>query len=162
MNPERILVEVVTHPIDPAALSAFVGTPGSGGVVTFSGNVRNEHQGRGVVSIEYSAVPELARAKLADLAAEVLRDPEIHRVAAVHRTGLLRVGEASVVVAASAAHREAAFRAARALIDRIKQVVPVWKNERFDDGTTEWAPGFSVPEADRSPGVTPEGATECS
>ena len=162
MHPERFHVALVTDPIDAGALADLVGTPASGGVVAFSGNVRNEHEGRGVTAIDYSAASGLALAQLEAVCREILEDPEIHRVAAVHRTGHLVVGEASVVVAASAAHRRAAFRGAQRLIDRIKEVVPVWKHEHFDDGTSGWAPGFTVAEADRSPGPAREGAGECS
>jgi molybdopterin synthase catalytic subunit len=149
---ERFLVRVTADPLDEAELARFVGTPASGAVVTFAGVVRNHHEGRAVERIEYAAVEKLATAKLADLAREALEDADVDRVAAAHRTGLLEVGEASVIVGASAAHRAAAFRAARHLIDRIKEVLPVWKHEHFADGTRAWAAGFSVPEADRASG----------
>lgn len=147
---DRHLVRIGPGPLDERELVRFVTTPASGGVVAFSGVVRDHHEGRAVERIEYSAVEGLATAKLADLASEVLEDPAVHRVALVHRTGLLEVGEASVIVAASAAHRAEAFAAARRLIDRIKEVLPVWKREHYADGTREWAPGFEVPEADRA------------
>jgi molybdopterin synthase catalytic subunit len=150
---ERALVHVGAEPLDARELERFVTTPSSGGIVLFSGVVRDHHEGRAVLRIEYDAAIALAERKLADLAAEALADPAVHRVAAVHRVGLLEVGEASVIVAASAAHREDAFRAARRLIDRIKESVPVWKREHFADGAMEWSPGFAVPEADRSPGA---------
>ena len=158
MEESRALVRIGTVPLDEAELADFVRTPESGGVTVFSGIVRNHHEGRDVMRIEYTGVPGLAEAKLREIAEETLADETIHRVAAVHRLGLLEVGEASVIVAASAAHREDAFRAARLLIDRIKEALPVWKREHFEDGTREWAPGFSVPESDRSPGPAPEGA----
>ena len=130
-------------------LAAFVTTPVAGGVVVFSGVVRNHHEGKAVERIEYSAVEPLALAMLEKLAAEVLADPEVERVAASHRVGLLEVGEASVMVAASSAHRDLAFRAARRLIDRIKEVLPVWKYEHFADGTREWVAGFEIAEGDQ-------------
>ena len=148
-----MLVRIDTAPLSPSELESFVTTPASGGVVSFSGVVRNHHEGRAVLRIEYEAVASLAAAKLMEIAAEVLEDPAIHRVAAMHRTGLLEVGEASVIVAASASHRDEAFRAARRLIDRIKQALPIWKREHFADGTSAWAEGFTVPDADRSPGA---------
>ncbi len=150
---DRILARLGDAPIDERELREFVATPASGGVVLFSGVVRDHHAGRVVVSIEYSAARPLADAQLAALAEEVLRgESALHRVAAVHRLGRLRVGEASVVVAASAAHRDAAFRGARRLIDRIKEVLPVWKLEHFAGGGAEWAPGFTVAAADRARG----------
>jgi len=147
---ERSLVRVTMEPLDERELTAFVTTPASGGIVLFSGVVRNEHEGREVTAITYSAVEDLARAQLARVAGEALEDPDVHRVAAFHRTGELALGEASVMVAASAAHRDTAFRAARRLIDRIKEVVPVWKHEHFADGTSAWVPGFTVAPADRT------------
>jgi molybdopterin synthase catalytic subunit len=153
MPSERILVRIDTAPLRSAELERFVATPASGGVVVFAGVVRDHHDGRAVRRIEYAAVAPLAEARLAEVAAEALRDPEIQRVAAVHRVGVLEVGEASVIVAASAAHREDAFRAARFLIDRIKETLPVWKREHFADGTAEWAEGFTIPAADRSTGA---------
>jgi molybdopterin synthase catalytic subunit len=161
MEQVRSLVRVTAEPLDERELTAFVTTPASGGVVLFSGVVRNEHEGRAVTGIAYSAAEGLAEAQLARVAAETLADPDVHRVAAFHRTGELAVGEASVMVAASAAHRDAAFRAARRLIDRIKEVVPVWKHEHFADGTSAWAPGFTVSPADHAPSRSPEG-TSCS
>lgn len=150
---ERSRIVVTPAPLDERELTAFVTTPASGGVVLFSGVVRRDKGEREVVGIEYATAEELAYVKLTEVAAEALRDPEVHRVAISHRIGDLSVGEVSVMVAASAAHRDAAFRAARLLIDRVKEVVPVWKNERFADGTSQWAPGFTVAEADRVSGT---------
>ena len=152
----RILAELMTEPLSEAELTAFVTTPASGGVVVFSGVVRNLHEGRDVLRIEYVAVESLARAKLEEIAREALEDPGAHRVALIHRIGLLEVGESSVMVAASAAHRDQAFAAARRLIDRIKEILPVWKHEHFADGSVEWAPGFSIAEADRRAGARAE------
>jgi molybdopterin synthase catalytic subunit len=141
---DRIRTGLTEAPLREADLVAFVATPASGGVVVFSGVVRNRHQGRGVLRIDYSAAKGLAEEQLARIAREVLEATAVHRVAAMHRVGRVEVGEASVIVAASAEHRAEAFEAARRLIDRIKEVLPVWKKEHFDDGTAEWAPGFAV------------------
>jgi molybdopterin synthase catalytic subunit len=148
------LARIIDAPIDEKELTRFVSTPASGGIVVFAGIVRNQHEGRAVTSLEYHAARPLADSKLAAICLEVLQDMSIHRVAAVHRTGHLAIGEASVVVAASAAHREDAFRGARRLIDRIKEALPVWKKEHFEDGGAEWAPGFTIGSADRTPGFT--------
>ena len=145
----RTLCRVTVEPLREAELLEFVSTPASGGVVLFAGNVRNHHEGRDVLRIDYSAVEALAVQKLRDLTDETLDRFDVHHVAALHRTGRVGVGEASVLVAASASHREEAFAAARHLIDRIKQVLPVWKHEHFADGAIEWAPGSTVPEDDR-------------
>ncbi len=148
---DRILVRVGPGRLDAGEVERFVATPASGGVTVFLGVVRNRHEGRDVVRIEYEAALPLAAATLESLAHDALRDPGVHRVAAVHRVGVVEVGEASVIVAASAAHREESFRAARFLIDRIKEILPVWKREHLADGTAEWAPGFAVRPRDRAP-----------
>ena len=158
----RHLVRIGSEPLDVAELARFVTTPASGGIVTFSGVVRDHHDGRPVQRIEYSAAQRLAAAKLADLATEALADPAIHRVAAVHRTGLLEVGEASVIVAAAAAHRAEAFACAHRLIDRIKEVLPVWKLEHHADGSREWAAGFQVAEEDRTAAPAPASSAPAS
>ncbi|MAF27548.1 MAG: molybdopterin converting factor [Gemmatimonadetes bacterium] len=142
-------------PLHEAELLRFVETPASGGVVLFSGVVRNLHEGRAVHSIDYSAAEELASVKLAAICAEVLEAEDVHRVAAVHRLGLLQVGEPSILVAASSAHRDTAFRAARQLIDRVKEVLPVWKREHFDDGETKWSAGTRVPTSVRTGEASP-------
>jgi molybdopterin synthase catalytic subunit len=106
-------------------------------VVSFTGLVRDHDGGRGVTELEYSAHPT-AEASLRTVVEAVAADLPVHGLAAVHRTGVLRVGEVAVVVAASAAHRDQAFAAARRLIDDLKAAVPVWKRQVFDDGTQEW------------------------
>ena len=99
---------------------------------------RCDHDGgRGVTELEYSAHPD-AEAALRRVAEQVAADLPVHGLAAVHRTGLLQVGDVAVVVAASAAHRGQAFEAARRLIDDLKATVPVWKRQVFADGTDEW------------------------
>jgi molybdopterin synthase catalytic subunit len=147
---ERILTGVTRTRIDERELAAFVAAREAGAVVVFSGVVRNHHEGRKVLRVEYVGVEQLAAAKLGEIAADTLDDQDVHRVAAVHRLGMLEVGEASVVVCASASHRDSAFRAARRLIDRIKELLPVWKHEHFEDGTAAWAPGFAIVERESS------------
>jgi molybdopterin synthase catalytic subunit len=111
--------------------------PRAGGVVSFTGVVRDHDGGRDVRELEYSAHPD-AEAALRAVAEAVARDLPVHGLAAVHRTGLLQVGDVAVVVAASAAHRGQAFEAARRLIDDLKASVPVWKRQVFADGEQEW------------------------
>ena len=147
---DRFLVRLGPEPLDAREAERFVAVPSAGGLVVFTGVVRNRHGGREVLGLDYEALEPLARTKLAELAREALRDPGVQRVAAFHRTGSLAVGEASVVVAASAVHREEAFRAARLLIDRIKEVLPVWKRERFADGSGAWVAGSAIRESDRA------------
>lgn len=124
-------------PLDVAEVLAAVEDPGAGGVVSFTGMVRDEDGGKGVTELEYEAHPGAEQA-LRRVAERVAADVPVLGLAAVHRTGLLRVGELAVVVAASAAHRGEAFEGARRLIDDLKREVPVWKRQVFDDGTDEW------------------------
>lgn len=124
-------------PLDVAEVLAAVEDPGAGGIVAFQGNVRDNDGGKGVLELEYVAHPQ-AEAALRAVAEAVAADLPVRGLAAVHRTGVLAVGDVAVVVAASAAHRDQAFEAARRLIDDLKATVPVWKRQVFDDGTHEW------------------------
>jgi molybdopterin synthase catalytic subunit len=112
--------------------------PATGAVTTFVGVVRCETGGRQVLYLEYEAYPEMAEKTLEQVGREVQeRWLEIQRVAIVHRTGRLLVGQRAVVIALSAAHRRQVFDALRYAIDRIKEIVPVWKKEVWADGG-EW------------------------
>jgi molybdopterin synthase catalytic subunit len=124
-------------PLDVAEVLAAVEDPRAGGVVSFTGVVRDHDGGRAVSELEYSAHPD-AEAALRRVAEAVADELPVHALAAVHRTGLLSVGDVAVVVAASAAHRDQAFDAARRLIDDLKASVPVWKRQVFADGDEEW------------------------
>lgn len=124
-------------PLDVAELLAAVQDPAAGGVVSFTGLVRDHDGGRAVCELEYVAHPH-ALAALRAVAEAVAADLPVHGLAAVHRTGLLAVGDVAVVVAASAAHRGQAFEAARRLIDDLKATVPVWKRQVFAHGGQEW------------------------
>ena len=135
-SPVRLLALRDT-PLDVAEVLAAVDDPAAGGVVSFTGLVRDHDGGRGVRELEYVAHPDAVQA-LRAVAEAVAADLPVHGLAAVHRTGLLAVGDVAVVVAASAAHRGQAFEAARRLIDDLKASVPVWKRQVFDDGEQEW------------------------
>lgn len=126
---------VVERPLSPNDAAAAVEDPGAGGVVIFSGVVRNETGGRRVKFLEYEAHAPMAEAKLREIGAALRRRwPGVKRVAMLHRVGRLEIGESSVVIAVSAAHRGDAFEACRYAIDTLKQTVPIWKKEHFEDG----------------------------
>ncbi len=108
--------------------------PGAGGVATFLGVVRDQNEGRAVTLLEYEAYGAMAEAELGRILEEIVREIPGARVAATHRVGPLRVGEAAVACAASAPHRGEAFKACRELIDRIKGRLPIWKREHGPDG----------------------------
>jgi molybdopterin synthase catalytic subunit len=126
---------VVDHPLAPDAIAADVDDPGAGGVVIFSGVVRNQTDGRPVKSLEYEAHAPMAEAKMREIGADIrARWSGVRRVAILHRIGRLEIGESSVLIAVSAAHRGEAFEACRYAIDTLKRTVPVWKKEHFEDG----------------------------
>ena len=135
---------LVTHePLDRDALRALVRTDASGAVVLFEGVVRNHHEGRGVARLEYEAYASMAERQLEATSREVLAEfagREVQRIAAHHRIGMLEIGEVSLLVAVSAAHRRDAFEAALRAVDRIKETVPVWKREHGLDGSV-WQEG---------------------
>ena len=115
-----------------------IADPAAGGEVLFIGTVRNTDADKGVIGLAYSAHPS-AEAELRRAAeAIVAKFPDVIGVAAVHRVGDLAVGDLAVVVGVSCAHRAEAFHACHALIDDLKATVPVWKHQRFTDGTDEW------------------------
>jgi molybdopterin synthase catalytic subunit len=124
-------------PIDAAEVLAAVDDAGAGGVVSFTGLVRDSDGGRAVTSLEYVAHPD-AEAGLRRVAEAVAKELPVRAVAALHRTGVLAIGDVAVVVAASAPHRGEAFEAARRLIDDLKATVPIWKRQVFADGEEEW------------------------
>jgi molybdopterin synthase catalytic subunit len=132
------LVLVTPDPIDVGAVCASVADPRSGATVVFLGTVRDHAPGReGVTHLEYEAYREVVESKIAEIVAEARGRWPIPGVAAVHRVGTLEVGEASVAVAASSAHRADAFAAARFLIDELKARAPIWKKEHWPGGA-EW------------------------
>jgi molybdopterin synthase catalytic subunit len=132
--PRTALVE---EPLDVAATVAAVGGADCGAVVLFLGTVRDHHQGRTVSRLTYSAYLPLAVTRLAAIAAE-LEAEHGARLAVSHRLGELLPGEASVVIAAAAPHRAAAYTASRACLERLKREVPIWKRELYADGTARW------------------------
>lgn len=140
-------VALSADPIDPLRLSELVAEPRIGSVVTFAGVVRDNNLGRQVRHLEYEAYPEMAEAKLQQVVTEARqRWPAIRGVAVTHRTGHLEIGETAVLVAVGAPHRgDGAFEAARYIIDRTKEVVPIWKKEVWTDGEA-WLEGDYHPQ----------------
>jgi molybdopterin synthase catalytic subunit len=126
---------VVERPLSPDEIAAQVDDPGAGGIVIFSGVVRDQTDGRPVKFLEYEAHAAMAESKLREIGAAIRgRWPGVKRVAMLHRIGRLEIGESSVLIAVSAAHRGDAFEACRYAIDTLKRTVPVWKKEHFEDG----------------------------
>ncbi|GMU08241.1 molybdenum cofactor biosynthesis protein [Corallococcus caeni] len=128
------LFRVVDRPLQLSEVVDAVASEGAGGLVTFSGAVRNQTKGRRVLRLEYEAYAPMAEAKLAEIGDEVARAWPGTRLAIVHRVGTLAPGELAVVIAAASAHRKEAFRGCEHAIERLKQDVPIWKKEFFEDG----------------------------
>ena len=138
------LLLLVRDPIDPAALIGHVREPEDGAVVTFDGCVRNHSHGRRTLFLDYEAYEPMALGKIREIAEQIHEKFAIHRVAIAHRLGRLEIGETSVFIAISSAHRPAAFEACRFAIDTLKRTVPIWKKEYFEDGAV-WADGEIPP-----------------
>ncbi|MGC4192130.1 MAG: molybdenum cofactor biosynthesis protein MoaE [Thermomicrobiales bacterium] len=130
------LFTVTTDAIDPRTVEALVAGPDAGAICTFTGTVRDNARGQDVTALDYEAYIPAAEKMLSHIGLEILdRWPGV-RTAITHRTGLLQPGEASVVIACASAHRAEAFAAAEYAIDRIKEIVPIWKKEFYDDGSS--------------------------
>ena len=132
------MVSLVTSPIDSQAVLAQVVSPQAGAVVLFLGTTREWTGERRTLWLEYECYGEMAQRKLEELEAEARRRWPVVECAIVHRLGRVDLGEASVAVAVSCPHRRAAFEAGQWLIDTLKEVVPIWKQEHWEDGTAEW------------------------
>ena len=124
-------ISITDQPIDYAAITEQVRSNECGAVVLFMGTVREMTAGKQTVALDYEAYPEMADQMMQQLI-------DVHGIAIEHRVGHLTLGEISVAIAVSSAHRGEAFEAGRFLIDRLKEIVPIWKKENWSDGTTEW------------------------
>jgi len=140
------VLALTAGPIDRDSVAESVAHRGSGAVVVFEGVVRDHNRGRSVAFLEYEAYDEMAVPVMQRIASEITRSWPGTRVAMVHRTGRVEVGEAGVVVAASSAHRAEAFAACRYAIDILKAEVPIWKKEVYLGGE-EWVSEHSVDES---------------
>jgi MoaE-MoaD fusion protein len=131
-------VRVTEAPLSVGRLAEMVGAPGAGAIVTFQGTTRD------VERLEYEAYREMAEERMSRIVAEAIQRHGLEAAAAEHRIGTVPLGEASVLVAASAAHREEAFVAAREIIDRIKSEAPIWKKE-VEGADERWVDGRRPP-----------------
>ena len=132
--------QLVREPIQPRELVESLKAPEDGALVVFDGFVRNNFRGKQTLYLEYEAYEPMAYAKMREIGAQIREKFQVHRVAIVHRLGRLEIGETSVWIAVSSAHRAAAFDACRYAIDTLKRSVPIWKKEYFAGGAV-WAEG---------------------
>jgi len=130
-------VDLRETPLDVAEVVSVLDDDASGGLTLFVGRVRDHDSGKGVVGLDYTAHPT-ALDRLRDVCDRVAAEYDVHGLAAVHRVGSLDIGDVAVIVATTSSHRGDAFAASRALIDTLKAEVPIWKHQRFGDGTEEW------------------------
>ncbi len=141
-------IVLTNEPIDYTALTEQVRSHEAGAVVLFLGTVREMTSGRRTLALDYDAFPAMAESTMREILAEAESRWPIVAAAIVHRLGHLDLGEISIALAVSCGHRAQAFEAGRYLIDELKQRVPIWKKENWDDGTTEWVhPGAEGPSA---------------
>jgi molybdopterin synthase catalytic subunit len=132
------MIALTQDPIDHHSLTERVRRPGCGAVVTFLGTVRDLTGDKITVALDYEAYPAMAEKKLAEIEQDARQRWPIGDIVLVHRLGHLTVGEISVAVAVSCPHRADAFDACRHAIDRLKELVPLWKKENWADGSSEW------------------------
>ena len=135
------MVQLVTDPIDYGTLTEQVRRADCGAVVTFLGTVRELTEGRRTVALDYEAYAEMAEKKMIEIEQETRSRWPIGAIEIVHRLGRLELAEVSVAVAVSCPHRAQAFEACRHAIDRLKELVPIWKKENWADGSSEWVGG---------------------
>jgi molybdopterin synthase catalytic subunit len=144
-----MMFAIQQEPLDSAPLVNAVRRDDAGAVALFYGVVRNENLGRAVQYLEYDAYPEMAIKKMREVADEVRAKFPIAEIGVLHRIGRLEIGETSLLVAVSSGHRKEAFDACHYAVDRIKQIVPIWKKEVWSDGS-EWIEGHQPQAKERS------------
>jgi MoaE-MoaD fusion protein len=132
--PKRFIV--TDQPLVTERIEQLVQSPAAGGTALFVGTVRDRARGQGVLELEYEAYAPAAEKMLERIGDEIAERWTVEHVAIAHRTGLLQIGEASVIIGVSSAHRAEAFEACRYAIERIKEIVPIWKKEFYEGGST--------------------------
>jgi len=135
-----MLIRITADPLDPQPFIEHVRRNESGAVAVFLGVVRNNNLGRRVLRLEYDAYPQMAEKKLRQVAEDAMSRWPITDIAIAHRTGRLEIGETSLLVVVSSPHRHEAFEACQHAVNRIKEIVPIWKKEVWEGGET-WIEG---------------------
>ncbi len=151
----RLIVELTRKPIDRDRILRAIESDAAGAIAAFVGTVRDHHSGRSVRELAYEAYESMALRLMTAIADEMTRKWPLSGVALVHRLGNVPIGEASVLVAVSSAHRAHAFEACRHGIERIKADVPIWKRESYVDGTSTWV-GTEPAAASLRPSAAPK------
>ena len=128
------MIELTQSPLDPEAVSSKVRKDTNGAVVTFLGTTRDNFQGKRVLSLEYEAFDEMALSKMEEIRVELQAQFALDDIAISHRVGMVPIGEISLVIAIASPHRKEAFQACQRAVDRVKEIVPIWKKEVYEDG----------------------------
>ena len=146
------MIELTHDTLDPEKVTAKVRKDTNGAVVTFLGTTRNDFQGRRVLKLEYEAFDEMALKKMEEVRRELQAEFQIEDIAISHRIGIVPIGEISLVIAVASPHRKEAFFACHKAVDRVKEIVPIWKKEVYEDGSRwvacedhEFQPGEPTP-----------------
>ncbi|MQF94508.1 MAG: molybdenum cofactor biosynthesis protein MoaE [SAR202 cluster bacterium] len=129
------MIELTEKPLNPEKITGQVRRDSNGAVVTFLGTTRDNFEGKQVVTLEYEAFDEMAVKKLEEVRQEMMAEFGLEQVAISHRVGTVGIGEISLVIAVGSPHRKEAFYACHKAVDRIKEVVPIWKKEVYQDGS---------------------------
>jgi len=130
-------LKITGETLDVGSSMNWVMSPKAGGIAIFLGTVRDQTKGKKVIRLEFEAYEKMALKELQKIADEMTNRWQLHKILIHHRTGVLQIGEVPVIIAVAASHRDAAFEACRYAIDTLKQTVPIWKKEIFEDGE-EW------------------------
>jgi molybdopterin synthase catalytic subunit len=134
------MIEITGDPLDPDRITSQVRKDSNGAVVTFLGTTRSFSDGRRIVELEYEAYEEMARNKLEEICQGLRAESDVEDISIAHRIGKVDIGQISLVVAIASPHRQDAFTACQKAVDRIKEIVPIWKKEIFEDGAC-WVSG---------------------
>ena len=129
------MIEISHQPLDPDRITSMVRKDTNGAVVTFLGTTRNNFHGKPVLTLEYEAFEEMALKKMEEIRRELQAEFSIEDVAISHRIGIVPIGQISLVVAVASPHRKQAFLACHKAVDRLKEIVPIWKKEVFEEGS---------------------------
>ncbi|KOF02322.1 molybdenum cofactor biosynthesis protein MoaE [Roseivirga seohaensis subsp. aquiponti] len=130
----KTLIHITSEKLDPQACLETISYPECGGIVSFVGTVRNQTKGKPVLKLEFEAYEKMALKEMQKIADQAKIKFQVEEVLIHHRTGLVKVGEEAVVIVVAAPHRKAAFQACEYCIDTLKETVPIWKKEFFEDG----------------------------
>ena len=129
------MIEITEQQLDSEKITNFVRRNSNGAVVTFLGNTRDNFEGKDVIRLEYEAYVKMAVKKLEEIRQEMMQEFGIEDIAIAHRIGVVDIGETSLVVAVASPHRTEAFQACHKVVDRVKEIVPIWKKEVYADGS---------------------------